>query len=408
LLPTVVLSAHAYLDAAALAALPPLCYFVIRCARRGLGFAKPPLPSTPVFDWLTRRWRPAERVRLLRLILAALALVFVMVGVSSPSAVDVVYAVMEGATRILHGVLPYGHMPGDVVHGDTYPILSYALYTPLALVAPVNSIWDSVDLPLAVSVLLALAIAVALARSPVALGGGSRSRDAAQRTAGLRAAIAFLSFPSLLITVSTGTTDVALGAMLVVALVLWRRPAVSTGLLAIAGWFKLAPFALVPIWLAPRRGIALRKALAALVAVSALSLGLVVALGGAQGLAAMVHGVGFQFNRESPTSPWIVLGIVNLQPLGEALVLALIAGATVRMWREPEPAADGGRLAATAAAILLALQLVTDQWTFLYLAWVVPLIGVSLLTDDAPATAPAAALVAPFRQAPAPALAAIP
>ena len=55
-----------------------------------------------------------------------------MVGVSSFDAVDVVYAVMEGATKLIHGVLPYGHMPPGIIHGDTYPILSYALYAPLA------------------------------------------------------------------------------------------------------------------------------------------------------------------------------------------------------------------------------------------------------------------------------------
>ena len=70
--------------------------------------------------------------------------------------VDVIYAVMEGATKLIHGVLPYGHLPPGVIHGDTYPILSYALYTPLALVAPVSSLWDSVDGGLAVAVLAAL------------------------------------------------------------------------------------------------------------------------------------------------------------------------------------------------------------------------------------------------------------
>ena len=35
---------------------------------------------------------------------------------------------------LVHGTLPYGHMPGDVFHGDVYPLLSYAVYAPLALV----------------------------------------------------------------------------------------------------------------------------------------------------------------------------------------------------------------------------------------------------------------------------------
>ena len=67
-------------------------------------------------------------------------------------------------------------------------------------------------------------------------------------------AIAVLAFPSLFVTASTGTTDVLVGAMLALALVLWRRPAASAGVLAIAAWFKLAPALLAPIWLASRRG----------------------------------------------------------------------------------------------------------------------------------------------------------
>ena len=31
------------------------------------------------------------------------------------SARDFIRAVMEGATKLLHGLLPYGHMPGDVI-----------------------------------------------------------------------------------------------------------------------------------------------------------------------------------------------------------------------------------------------------------------------------------------------------
>ena len=97
-----------------------------------------------------------------------------MVGVSSPNAVDVIYAVMEGATRLIHGVLPYGHMPGDVIHGDTYPVLSYALYAPLAALAPVRSTWDSVDLALAASV-VAGALAAAWALFITVAGGRWRA-----------------------------------------------------------------------------------------------------------------------------------------------------------------------------------------------------------------------------------------
>jgi Glycosyltransferase family 87 len=390
LLATVVLLQDGYLTASVLAVLPSLGYLLFRCAWRGLGFGGDPAASTPLFDQLTRGWEPRQRVRVLRLLLATLALVFVMVGVSSPNAVDVAFAVMEGATKVLHGVLPYGHMPGDVLHGDTYPIGSYLLYVPLAWVAPVYSVWSSVEGALALAVLAALVTAAVLMRS----AGGRTRRDPGTETVSLRAAIAWLSFPPLMIIVSTGTTDVSLAAMLALAVLLWRRPGASTGMLAVAGWFKLAPFALVPVWLAPRRGRQLAAALAALAGVSAAMIALLVALGGTGGPAAMVHAVAYQFGRGSIESLWSTLGIANLQPLGEAAVLALIAGAVVRLRREAELAADHGRVAALAAAILIGLQLAANYWDFLYLAWILPLAGMSLFADGVGATVSITAVAA--------------
>jgi len=144
LLAPAVLLQQRYLDASVLAAVPGLAWLLGRCAWRGLhdGPSAPPR-STPLLIALTPRLEAARRARVLRLVVLALALVFVMVGVTTPIGVDVAYAVMEGATKLIHGVLPYGHLPGDIVHGDTYPLLSYALYTPLALVAPVSGVYSA-------------------------------------------------------------------------------------------------------------------------------------------------------------------------------------------------------------------------------------------------------------------------
>lgn len=193
LVATVILVQHGYVDAGTLAALPGLVYLAARLARRGLGYGPDQADSRPLLDWVTRGWEAEQRVRVLRALVVALALILAMVGVGSPSALDVAYAAMEGATRIVHGVLPYGHLPGDVIHGDTYPILSYALYVPIAWASPVPSTFSSVDGALAVAVLAALASAVALYRSAAGPRQPSRARDVRAETAGLRAAIAWLS-----------------------------------------------------------------------------------------------------------------------------------------------------------------------------------------------------------------------
>ncbi len=252
---SVVLFQHRYIELSLLAALPGMVYLLLRCAGRAFAPARDPVPSRPLLAALTPGLDAGRRVRWLRALLVVLALVYVMVGVSSFAPVDVIYAVMEGATTLIHGVLPYGHMPPGVIHGDTYPILTYLLYTPLALVAPVTTVWDSVDGGLSVAVLAALVAALGVFR--IVAGGRRRAgvrRPAEVEEAGLRAAVAWLAFPPLLITASTGTTDVALAAMLVFAVLLWRRPAACSAMLAVAGWFKLAPFALLPVCVAPLRG----------------------------------------------------------------------------------------------------------------------------------------------------------
>ena len=379
---SVVLFQHRYIDLSVVAAMSGMVYLLLRCAWRGLGPAQAAVPSTPLLAMLTPGLEPASRIRWLRVLLVALALVYVMIGVSSPDAVDVIYAVMEGATKLVHGVLPYGHLPPGIIHGDTYPILTYALYTPLALVAPVTSVWDSVSGGLAVAVVAAMVAAWAVFR----LTAGGRPRARASRPveveeAGLRAALAWLAFPPLLITASTGTTDVVLAAMLTVAVLLWRRPTLCTGLLTIAGWFKLAPFALVPVSLAPLRGRRLARASAAAAFVSLPMIALLLALGGLHGPLEMLHAVSYQFTRGSEQSLWSALGIDGVQPVAEACVLGLIAAAVVTLRLEPKLADDRTRMAALAGAILIGLQVSANYWAFLYLAWIMPLVGVSLLAD---------------------------
>jgi hypothetical protein len=91
----------------------------------------------------------------------------------------------------------------------------------------------------------------------------------------------------------------------------------------------------------------------------------------------------FQFSRGSLQSAWSELGLESLQPIAQACVLGLLAAAMVKLRREPELGQDRVRMAALLAAILIALQLAADYWAFLYLTWLMPLVGLSLLSDGA-------------------------
>lgn len=363
---------------------PLLGYLALRCAWVGLGPARAGPVSTPLYERLTAGWSPQRRRRLLGLIAGAAAAIVAMVGLTSPNVVDVGYAVMEGATAIVHGLLPYGHVH-DIVHGDTYPIGSYLLYVPLAAATPVGDVFASADLTLAAAVAAALAVAGGLSRLPgtpsARRASGGSAREAEGDTAGLRAAIAWLTFPTVLVTVSTGTTDVVLAALMLGGLLAWQRPAWASALVTLAGWFKLAPFALLPLCLARLRGPALARALAACAAVSAAMLTPLLVLGGGHGIGAMFSAIGFQQTRISPHSLWGTIGSTPLQPLVQALTVALVLGAGARIATDRALAADPRRVAALFAAVLLGAQISANYWSYLYLTWIAPFLVASLLAQ---------------------------
>jgi hypothetical protein len=370
-----------YVTASTLAAIPSLAWLCARCAWAALGARGEPAPSRPLLDAITPDWSETQRVRMLRIAVGAAAAAVTMVTLTAPGTVDVAQAVMEGGTLLVHGTLPYGHMPGDVFHGDTYPLLSYLAYAPLAALMPVRDAFDVANGALIVAAACSLGVAWMLVRS---LHG----------SAGLRAALAWLAFPPLLVAVSSGTSDLLLAALLAAALVLARRRVASAGLIVAAGWFKLVPFALLPVWVAGLRGRRLAAAVVLLAASTAATLALLVALGGGGAPARMLHDMTYQLERRTLHMPWTLLGMPWLQPLVQAGVLALIAGATVRAWRDAAFAEDRARLAAFAGAVLLGLQLAGNYWTYLYLAWVLPCIALSLLAgaeQRAPAPEPARA-----------------
>jgi hypothetical protein len=363
---------------------PALLYLAIRCGWLALGRGGRPASATALFDQLTASWSPPQRIRVLRLVAGALVLVVAMVGVTSLHVLDVGYAVMEGATAIVHGMLPYGHI-SDVLHGDTYPIGSYLFYTPFAWLSPVYSAWDDADLTLVVAVVAALIVAAGLWRMTPRSHWPDRSGSPGTRTGALRALIAVLAFPPLLVSVSTGTTDVALAAMLVGAFLLWHRPAWSMAALSAAAWFKAAPVALLPPLLARLRGRSLGYAIASLLLTSALMVSALLALGGIGAPALMLRAISFQFTRSSPHTVWAVLGSMPLQQLAEATTLALIVGAAVRARRDPSLAGDRRRMAALVAAVLLGLQISASYWNYMYLVWAFPFLALSMLIETRPA-----------------------
>ena len=362
----VVLLNERYLEWSVVAACVPLAYLMARCAAVALGGGAPRAAQGGfVFERLPRGLRLSA--------LAGATATFALLTVPGGLVSDVAYASMAGATKLLDGTLPYGNLAlGDLVHGDTYPLIAYIAYVPAALLAPVRDGFDNLDGALYVAAAFTL-LAAALLGVAVRRAGGD----------GTRAALAMLAFPPVMIAASSGSNDVVAAALVAAALA-----AGSTAVLTAAGWVKLAPLALVPVWIAAARdrGHAFFEAVIVTAGVAAM----VLVLGGVAGFGDMLNALSFQSERGSLLSPWTLLGAEGMQIVFQAAVVACIAGVSVRVWTDRALASDPRRMAALGAAILLAVQLAANHWSYTYLAWVFPLLAVALLSGLKPSRSPSA------------------
>jgi hypothetical protein len=302
--------------------------------------------------------------RLLGYAIAAAAALLAIIAISSPGAIDVGFASTAGATLLLHGTLLYGHMPADVVHGDTYPLLNYVLYLPAAAVAPVRDAFDDTSSAVLVAFAAALVVAVGLRRS------------------GSRAVLAWLCFPPLAVAVASGTNDLLLAAAIALALAAAARGGRSALALAAGAWIKLAPLVLLPIWLARTTGRPLVRAVGAIAGLSAGLVAWILVLGGPAGIGHMLHAMSFQLDRGTLQSAWALLGLGPAQQVAQAGTIGLVAWAALNARRiATEPA----RLAALSGAVLVALQLSASNWSYLYVVWLFPCAAMALVGGRAPA-----------------------
>jgi hypothetical protein len=369
---------HAHIYASVPLVYPPLLYLLARML------------------WLALR-RPPDVVagpRPLRLLVPAPWLAFGVVfllgfriglNVTDSNVIDVGYAGVIGASKIVHGNRPlYGAWPSDNEHGDTYGPVNYEAYVPFEQLFGWSGTWD--DLPAA----HAAAIAFDLLALALIFLLGLRIRGP---TLAIVLAYGWVSFPFTLFSLESNSND-TLVAALVLAASLACAPArrsvgearrwVARGVLAaLAGLTKFAPLALAPLLAAyglKERSVRARmRALAlfggAFMLVAALAF--VPALGHDSLHTIFQRTIVYQANRGSPFSVWGLYGglgwlqaAVQLGAVVLALALALFA-ASRRL--------DLAGLAAAGAAIVIAAQLGVEHWFYLYIPWFFPLVMVALL-----------------------------
>ncbi len=412
---------------------PPLLYLLVRMLlllRSGAG-------------WAGAGGRESHHLKLL--IPApwlAVGVVFLLgfrigLNVTDGNVIDVGYAGVIGAQRIVDGKPLYGHYPSDNEHGDTYGPVNYEAYVPFEQIFGWSGLWD--DLPAA----HAAAIAFDLLAVGLIFLLGLRIRGP---TLGVALAYAWVSYPFTLFALESNSNDTLVAVLLLAALLVASSPPARGMFAALAGLTKLAPLALAPLlathglrelpaeaWrhsstteveghlpstdagghapaalaetgmlakgerppasaerVSPqsvpvatsRRG----RALALFVLAFALTVAVVA-------IPALTHDslhelyertIVYQSNRGAPFSVWgLYGGMKSWQILAQAAAVALALGLAVI----PRPRGIAA-LAAACAAVLIALQLGLEYWFYLYIVWFFPLVMIALLAAPARPTPP--------------------
>jgi len=355
---------------------PFLVYLLVRMLLLAFGRGRPrsPLPVLVPASWLA---------------IAAVFLVGFRVGlnVTNSNVIDVGYAGVIGADKLLHGKKLYGHWPSDNAYGDTYGPVAYYAYVPFRAVFGWSGHWDSLPAAHAAAIAFDLLMLIGL----FFLGRMVRGP-----TLGILLVYLWAAYPFTLWSMNSNTNDTLVGLLIVAALLAVKWAPGRGALAGLAGLTKFAPFALGPLLLRgtgswrPVRSLVLYVVAYAVAAAAAL---LPVSLD--HNFWRFWHDtVSYQFHRPAPFSIWGLWGGLSLEQHlveGAAAALAIAVAFVPRRRGLVEIAALG-------AAVLIALQLSVTYWLYSYIVWFFPLVIVALFGAGPRARQPAVETPAPQPQ----------
>jgi hypothetical protein len=335
---------------------PVLAYLLVRMLLAGL---RPRVRDGPLVPHLSLEW--------LAILLLFLVAFRVGLNVVDSNVIDVGYAGVIGADRVVDGDELYGDgFSDDVPKGDTYGPVNYLLYVPFEQTLPWSGVWD--DLPAAHAAAIAFDLLVV---AGLLLLGRSLRAGREGRALGTALAYAWVAYPYTAFALETNSNDTLVALACVGALLGYvRRSGAASGIaVGLGAAAKFAPLALAPLF-ARRSPLVFAAALALTMVVVVLPF---VPDGGLQEL--YDRTVGYQASRGSPFGIWgqvESLGWLQTLVKGAAVALALLVGFVPRR-------VDERRLAALGAAVLIALQLAATHWFYLYVVWFTPFVLVALL-----------------------------
>ncbi len=338
---------------------PFLIYLFLRMLL--LGFGKG-VPRRPLSTVVSSQW----------LLCGVVFLVGLRIGLNilNSNVIDVGYAGVIGADKLIHGHLLYGLWPHDNAYGDTYGPVNYFAYVPFRLIFGWSGIWDS----------LPAAHAAAIAFDLLTVTGlyflGRRIRDHAL---GVILMYCWVAYPFTLFTLSSNSNDALVSALVVFSLLAIGSAPGRGVLAALAGLTKFAPFALTPLLL---RGTGERpRERSAAAFIIAFGVTVFIAM-----LPVLVNGdldffwhdsVVYQASRVTPFSIWGLWGGLSwLQSIlqGAAVALGILVAFVPRRRGLVEVAALG-------AAVMIALQLTVNYWLYPYIIWFLPLVAVAIFAS---------------------------
>jgi hypothetical protein len=382
---------------------PPLVYLLVRSA--WAGFGRRPLALQPTWPvWA--------------LVAVAVFIAGFRIGLNiegKHGVIDVGYAGVIGANRLVNGQAPYGHMPqrdvdgrplrgcgpkdaeGDIrdriqtngrcesanEHGDTYGPYSYAAYVPAYLVFGWSGMWDTLPAAHATAIALDLLTLLGLVLVGLRFGG---TRLAATL------AFAWVAYPFTAYALDANTNDSIMPAFLVWGFWLVSSPWARGAAVGTAGWTKFAALVLAPLW-ATYPAVRMRSLVRfgiAFAAASVLALSVLLLEPSVRGAAKSFFDrtIVYQLDRHSPFSLWDwgqyhAAGIPDLAVAKLVLeVLALLLAVVVAFYPRRKGPVE---LAALTAAVLVAVQLPLTHWFYLYLPWLFPFVMLWLLLPATPA-----------------------